>query len=239
MGVSVDARRIATAIVAITATTLVAASNVDARDPRVAPTTTVPISTASPTTVLADDVLPVFATCEETINSPTNTEPCDTDEMEAFARWGDKIAPLYADDLAFDLGVWEPIGEHDWEFNESVLYACIGVMNGEDEYVWLDEQLLGWTDYSASANEKLFDAAMQFVCPDLNYQRLNEWDFHVPASFAASTTTVAAPPTTAPAPTTVLAAPTTTVAAPTTTVVGTTTVGKTTALINTSNGMHP
>ena len=115
---------------------------------------------------------------------------------------------LYADDLRVDLGVWDPIGDDDWEFNESVLYACIGVMNGQDEYVWLDEQLLRWTDYSASANEKLFDAAMQYVCSDLNYQRHNEWDFHVPASFsAAPTTTVAAPTTTVPAPTTTAAAP--------------------------------
>jgi hypothetical protein len=215
-------RRIATAILVITATSLVAASNVGARDPQVAPTTTVPIPTtlvtataAVPTTVLADDALPVFATCEEAINSPSNTEPCDADELEAFARWGGKIGLLYADDLRDDLGVWDPIGDDDWEFNESVLYACIGVMNGQDEYLWLDEQLLRWTDYSASANEKLFDAAMQFVCSDLNYQRHNEWDFHVPASFSAAPTTTA--PTTVAAPTTTVAAPTTTVPTPTTT----------------------
>ena len=99
---------------------------------------------------------------------------------------GRQVGALYADELRDDLGVWDPIGDDDWEFNESVLYACIGVMSGQDEFVWLDEQLLRWTDYSASANEKLFDAAMQHVCPELNYQRLNEWDFHVPASFAAA-----------------------------------------------------
>jgi hypothetical protein len=235
-------RRIATAMLAMTATSLVAASNVDARDPQVAPTTTVPIPTtleALPTTVLADDALPVFATCEEAINSPSNTEPCDADELEAFARWGGKIAQLYADDLPVDLGVWDPIGDDDWEFNESVLYACIGVMNGQDEYVWLDEQLLSWTDYSASANEKLFDAAMQYVCSDLNYQRNNEWDFHVPASFsAAPTTTVAAPTTTVAAPTTTVPTPTT-APAPPTAVAGTTTDGETTTLINTSDGMQP
>ncbi len=84
-----------------------------------------------------------------------------------------------------------------------------------DRAAFVDEQLVRWTDYSATANEKLFDAAMQYVCPELGHQRQNEWDFHVPASFTA-TTTVPAPTTTSPAPTTTVPAPTTTVPAPTT-----------------------
>jgi hypothetical protein len=225
---------------------LVIASDVVAGDVQVAPTTAVALSTtvdtsggATSTTAFADAALPVFATCEEAINSPSNTEPCDADEREAFASWGGNVGLLYADDLPIDLGVWEPIGDDDWEFNESVIYACLGVSNGQDEYVWLDEQLLRWTDYSASANEKLFDAAMQYVCPDLDYQRHNEWDFHVPAEFAAApTTTIAAPTTTVAAPTTTIAAPTTTLATPPTTVAGTTT-GETTTLIRTSDGTQP
>jgi hypothetical protein len=226
---------------------LVVASDVVDGDVQVAPTTAVAPSTtvdtsggATSTTAFADAALPVFATCEEAINSPSNTEPCDADEREAFTSWGGNVGLLYADDLPIDLGVWEPIGDDDWEFNESVIYACLGVSNGQDEYVWLDEQLLRWTDYSASANEKLFDAAMQYVCPDLDYQRHNEWDFHVPAEFAAApTTTIAAPTTTIAAPTTTIAAPTTTLATPPTTVAGTTTDGETTTLIRTSDGTQP
>jgi hypothetical protein len=182
---------------------------------------------AAPTTTLPSAPTPVFAGCEEAINSPTNTEPCDAAEVAAFTSWGGNIGLLYADDLPVDLGVWEPIGDDDWAFNESVLYACIGVSNGDDEFEWLDEQLLGWTDYSASANEKLFDAAMQYVCPDLGYQRQIEWDFHVPASFTAGATTSVPVPTTVAALTTVAApttiAPPTTVAAPTTVAVAPTT----------------
>jgi hypothetical protein len=228
----------------------VAARNVDPRDAQVASTTVVTaavdsLSGAIPTTSGADTAVPLYATCEEAINSPSNTEPCDADELEAFALWGERIGLLYADDLPIDLGVWDPIGDDDWEFNESVVYACLGVLNGEDEYVWLDEQLLRWTDYSASANEKLFDAAMQYVCPDLDYQRRNEWDFHVPAEFVAvptttlpaSTTAVAAPSTTLPAPTSTRPAPTTALAAALpTTVPGTAVADETTAQINTVDG---
>jgi hypothetical protein len=61
---------------------------------------------------------------------------------------------------------------------------------------------------------------MQYVCPDLSYQRRNEWDFHVPASFTAAATTSVAAPTTVAVPTTVATptttAPPTTVAPPTT-----------------------
>ena len=50
--------------------------------------------------------------------------------------------------------------------------------------------------YGTRPFEKLFDATMRYVCPDLGYQRQIEWDFHVPASFTAGVTTSVPAPTT-------------------------------------------
>lgn len=195
--------------------------------PRSAPTTlappavpTAPVTTTSPSTTFDNStgplavpggggVLPVYTTCEEAILPPTSTEACSAVATEGFNLFGGKLGLLYATDLPISLGVWAPVGNHDWAFNESALYACIGVFKGEDETVWLDYQLMTYTDYSAAADEKLFDAAMAYVCPELEYTRRGEWDFHVPAQFLASTTTLApAGPTTVPAGTAVPAVPT-------------------------------
>lgn len=146
--------------------------------------TTGPVSTPS-----TSGTLPVYTTCEQAIQPPTSTEPCPAAAVEGFNLFGGKLGLLYASDLPISLGVWAPVGDHDWEFNESVLYACISVLKGEDDLVWLDYQLLTFTDYSASANEKLFDAAMTYVCPELQHTRSSEWDFHVPAEVAAQTPT--------------------------------------------------
>lgn len=239
------------------------ATAADDPDPAAVPTTApapaVPTTfdnTSGPlSTPAAGGTLPVYATCEEAIQPPTSTEPCSEAAVDAFNRFGGKLGLLYASDLPISLGVWSPIGDHDWEFNQSVLYACIGVARQESEYAWLDYQLMTFTDYSAVANEKLFDAAMTYVCPELSYTRQNEWDFHVPAEVLASTTTVAPTPPTEPVATagptaavtvpevptvpTVPAVPTTiggvipTVA---TTVPGTT--AEATAPIQTANGIH-
>lgn len=230
--------------------------------PRSAPTTlappavpTVPVTTTSPSTTFDNStgplavpggggVLPVYTTCEEAILPPTSTEACSAVATEGFNLFGGKLGLLYATDLPISLGVWAPVGNHDWAFNESALYACIGVFKGEDDLVWLDYQLMTYTDYSAAANEKLFDAAMAYVCPELGHSRQGEWDFHVPAQFLASTTTVVTPagPTTVPTGPTVPAGPTvpsvpvTTLGGVIPTVATTVAGGALTTQIDTANG---
>ena len=238
----------------------VVASDVVDSDVQVAPTTAVAPSTtvdtsggATSTTAFADAALPVFATCEEAINSPSNTEPCDADELRGVHLVGRNSAcsmpmtPHRSRCLGTDrrrrLGVQRKrhlrrLGGRTVKTSTcgSTSSCCAGPTTPPRPTRSCSTRRCSTSVPSSTTSGRTSGTSTyqpSLLLPRRRRVRPRR------QRVAAPTTTVAAPTTTVAAPTTTIAAPTTTLATPPTTVAGTTTTGETTTLIRTSDGTQP
>ncbi len=149
-----------------------------------------PINSDCSSDTVPDDTTPTGGTplwryedCEDAIGSA-----CTDTLLTAFAKWGENIPLLYVDEDAGWEGAY--LGEFADEkypaenLNALVLYACADIeapsADEDGEEGWFSAQFKFYTNLDASASHELFDAAMEYICPDLGWVRAYDYDGWIP-----------------------------------------------------------